>query len=422
MNRVRVKRIAPAAAAMLMLAGSTLAQQVQIIQPPGGRVFIRPQEGRVVDPEAPARLARLINELNTGDFKARTQADRELFDDQAITLPMIEQALKDHGAQSTMDTRLRLTSAARVRFMQTPRAAMGIQFWQNRNLISRVVIERTFPEFKASKSIQEGDMIVEADGVVLKGPLAQRRLQSLIVSHDPGDVIPITVRRGAEKMDFKIELGERQELPNAAFVDPNVLERAWRTRSASYVAPGSDPIVPPVTAKEWNANPLPAMRVDRATARAKGVVGLGPSVVGGGMPRGADQAYDPLGQQVLLGNLRGNGQIIFNNGQMWIAQQFDPMLEPDLPTPTPQQELTELVRARTQAAGSLAQNRNARKPVPDGQLDILKDFVARDVAMIDKQIAAIKAEMTEAGIAIPESLDGTAAQGQTQDRPPDGAP
>lgn len=422
MNRVRLQPVVLAAAGALVLAGVASAQQVHIVQPPGGNVFIRPGTGKVADPEAPARLARLIDQLNTGDFKARTQADRDLFDDQAITLPMLEQALKDRGAQSTIDTRLRLTSAARVRFMQSPRAAMGIQFWQNRNLPGRVVIERTFPEFKISKVLEPGDMIVEADGVSLKGPLAQRRLQALIVSHDPGDVVPLTVRRGAHRLDLKAELGERETLPNASFVDPTVMERAWQVRSESYVAPGSDPIVPPVGAKEWNVNPLPSTRIDRATARAKGVAGLGPSVVGGGMARGADEINDPLGQQLVLGNLRRNGQIVINNGLVWIAPQADPMIEPDLPVQTPQQELADLQRARAQATGAIAQNRNPRKPVPDGQLDILQDFVARDVAMIDKQIAAIKAEMTEAGIAVPESPGGTAAQDATQERPPAGAP
>jgi hypothetical protein len=430
MKRTREQRNRPPRRAVgpvvlgMMLAGAVtaIAQPVQIIEQHNGKVFIRSDRTRPGDPDAPARLNKLIDDLGSSDFKVRAQADRSLFDDTGITLPMLERAVKDRGPQLSIDTRLRLTSAARARFSDTPRAAMGIQFWQNGNLRDRVVIERTFPKFDASSKIEDGDMIVEADGVTLTGPSARLKFQSVIVSHDPEDVIPIVVRRGDKKVNLNVRLGRRDDLDNNNFVDPGMLERAWRVRSASYVTPEVDPIKPPVKATEWNVNPLGGMmRLDRVTARQKGVMGLGPSLAGGGMPRGAGADNDTFGQRLTAGNIRRNGQIIIN-GMVWMNPQFDPMQEPNLPAISPQQELDELMRARAQSASSVDRIRGGKRAAPDGQLVVIQEFVAKDVALIEKQIAAIRAEMTEAGLPIKEPTAETVTQDGSEAKPPPGTP
>jgi hypothetical protein len=200
-------------------------------------------------------------------------------------------------------------------------------------------------------------------------------------------------------------------------------------RSASYVSPVTDPIRPPIKGAEWSVNPLGGMgQFERLTARQKGAIGLGPSLAGGGMPRGTGLGEDPYGQRLTTGNLRRNGQIIINN-MVWFNAQFDPMQEPNLPALTPQQELDELARARAQAASSLERARpgaggggggggaGGRRLAPEGQFMVLRDFVAKDVAIIDKQNASIRAEMTEAGIPIREPQPDPLAP-EAQAKPP----
>jgi hypothetical protein len=408
-----------------LIVGSTLAQPVEIIEQRPDNVFIRDGRGQTNDPEAPARLARIIDGLAATDFQVRAQADRALFEDPGISLSMIERELNSRGEALSLDTRVRLTSAAKTRFAETPRAAMGIQFWQNGNLRDRVVIERTFPNFDANTKLEDGDMFIEVDGVPLSGPSARTRFQSVIVARDPGESVPVVIRRGDKKLSLSIRLGGRTDLPNASFVDPGMIERAWAVRSAAYVrVDGEAAIVPPLKASEWNDKPLGGQfKLDRLAARQKGAPGAGPELVGGGMPRGVDREAANNGQQLAGGIVRRNGQL-FVNGIMWMPAQFDPLAqEANLAPLSPQDELNELVRARTSAAGSVDRARNNRRAVlPDGQIVAIQDFVAKDIAMIDKQIAAIRAEMTEAGLSISEPPNEPAAHGGAEIKSPPGAP
>lgn len=395
--------------------GAAHGQQVRVIQQDRPSVFVRTDQVTGEDPEAPARLSRIIDDLNSTDFRTRCNADRALSEDTGITLRMIERELKSRGDALTLDTRERLCSAARARFNVSPRAAMGIQFWQNVNLRDRVVIEKTFPKFDAHGKIEEGDMVVEADGVKTVGPAARSRFQAVIVSHDPGDVIGLVIRRGDRRMNVDVRLGRRDELESNPGVTPDILERAWRVRAESILGPADRPIAPPTVPDNW-AERAPSFRNDRMSMRRKSMAMGGPTLVGGGMPRGAEQINAGQDSRQYAQVFRRNGQVIINNGVIFLPgfAGVDPFGDSPYPAMKPQEELAELQRARDQYALLAGKAPPGRRVLPDGPVVMAPESPTRELSIIDKQIAAVRAEMIEAGLPLPE----TAAAGQPVDEGP----
>lgn len=380
------------AGVLLSAPGMAAAQrQVPVADQP---ITVRVQIDRLAadDPEAPARLEGFIRDLQSSEFAARSRAESAIAADPGITLAMIEKALRERGPGLSPDARQRLSTIGRQRFLETPRAAMGIQFWQERSLRDRVVIERTIPNFPdAAAKLEPGDMLIEADGVSLVGPGSRDRLQAIIISHDPGEELPLVVRRGDRKLTFAVRLGRRDTLGQSLPPAPQVLERAWKHRIGNLVETAGEPIRPPVDAQAWTSVPAAFMdrRQDRVLLRHKGL-DIGPAVAGGGMARGATQDFDLIARQQLAAfGGRRNAQWL--NNQIWI-NQWEAMQEPAAPAMRPQEELDAMLEARAAAAGG----RVGVRP-QDGM-----DFGGQMLRLIDKQIAALRAEMTEQGVPIRE--------------------
>lgn len=409
----RSRRHFVCAAAVAAAGAGAWGQNLRLIEQAQPSVFVRTDRSKGDDPAAPARLAKIIEDLGSPDFKTRCRADRELSEDGFITLPMIERELKQRRDQLSLDTRERLCSAARTRFNQTPRAAMGIQFWQNVNLRDRVVIERTFPKFDASNKIEDGDMIIEADGVKISGPAARSKFQSVIVSHDPGDVIPLVIRRGDRRINTEVRLGRRDELESNPGVTSEILERAWRVRAVSILGPAEKAIAPPIAPENWTERPM-NFRGDRLSARRKSVSIGGPTLVGGGMPRGAERlnAQADGGQYAQV--FRRNGQLVIN-GMVLVAGAgaMDPFAESAYPPMSPQEELAELTRARDQYALVQGKAGGARvgRVVPDGPVIMTAEVPAKELAIIEKQISAVRAELVESGLSLPDSAAAATPEG-----------
>lgn len=387
--------------------GWKVAGQVQV-RFAGDRVTQMADE--IVDPTAPARLAELIAQLSSNDVSIRAAATTKLLQDESFTLRVIEAALKDGGGAEgklSLEARSRLLTAARDRFARTSRGAMGIQFWAN--LRDRVVVERTFENFDSSKKLQDGDMIVEADGRAISGPNARNRLQALIVSHEPGETIELVVRRGEKKEKFSVVLGKRENLRDSMMTD-EIIQRAWSVRSAAYAPAPVAPITPPIAAAQWPTQPIGQEQINRVQLRRKGVSELGPNIAGGGVPRGASLNLDQI-------NLRGFMQVAGAGGMArrrdrafnamfapGAGMSWDPSVEPAMPAMLPAEELEELARAKVRFQFEL----DAYRPKPDTgvneQAALMERIKAIEgaVRIIDKQSAAIAAELTEAGQPVPE--------------------
>lgn len=382
----------------------------------GNAVILEPvAEDQPSDEElasAAARLERLAAELGSSDFAARERASAALSIDYAITLSLIERVLLNgiEGQPLNLEARSRLLAAARDRFFRTHRAAMGIEFWRG-GLRDRVVINRTFPEFEAARKLEEGDMIVEADGHTLQGPLAQLRLQSIIVSHDPGEIIRVVVRRGDKKIPMEMRLGRREQLEQAGLSEDQLL-RAWQVRSAAIEAklaaaagdaPAEEPVRTELTGGQWlvapvgNAGLAGQARLNRAMMRQKGMDIGGPELVGGGMPRGASLTADQLNLKLMNGQIRNNRAVqAMLMPQAW---QWDLNADSGLPAMSRRQELEELARAKVKMTAELRHWDADQDLAPNDRriVEAARQERAKMLRIVERQIDAIRAEMAELG-------------------------
>lgn len=415
---IRTARTSPLLAiGAMMLAGAAVPAAAQ---QPGRIVIVEPQpqvifrgdgmpisldKGRFVaeeDPAAPARLTELIAGLGSGDVRIREQAARNLEDDRGIPLAMIEKALRDGRGTMSLEARTRLIATARDRFWRTPRGAMGIQFWNG--LSSRVVVEQTFKEFDASNKIEDGDMIVRADGREIDGPAAQQRLQAVIVSHDPGEKVSLVIRRGEKRLELEVTLGRREDLANAILTDA-IMIRAWQQRLGAMIEPDrAPPITTALGAKDWPVNPVGLNRSQ--SLRRKGVDNAGIGAVGGGLPRGADLTIDAISQRMAQGqvrNPRAAQQIIWQQNVWAGGMAWDPNAEPTMPGMTRRQEL-ELMEASRLALVRDRERLDRINPGGANQPVIINRNVpgstaspSKTLEIIDKQVRALRAEMAEHG-------------------------
>lgn len=392
----------PAAATVVctsMFGSASLAQRIEnpnvvIIRGDVAQPGLMPGRLPVVDdPEAAARLQEIVSALGSSDYRVREQASMNLTNDPAISLSMIEQVVRERGDALGLEARQRLMAAARDRFWRTPRGALGIQFWNN--LRDRVVIERTFRGFEAADLLEDGDMIIEADGRKIEGYMARNRLQSIIVSHEPNEVIQLVVRRGERIVRLNVHLGKRDDLENSTLTE-DILVRSWQVRSEAYWPAGIEPINPGVSLADWQVTSKSQERANRLAFRAKGVDVAGPNVAGGGMPRGAAIPVDQL--NIRMANaLRNN-----NRAQAMLWQQgglggWDPNVEPNVPPETRRAELQQMLQAKVKIAAELKTwEPDPSRPI-DEQLMVERSYQERlkMLEMFDKQIRAIKAEMTE---------------------------
>lgn len=328
---------------------------------------------------------RLINQLGSPDFRTREKATEQLTADDRISLSALETALRRNDL--SMESRTRLLQVARAKFSRTPRAAMGVQF--GGNLRDRVVVGKTFERFESHRLLQEGDMIVGAGGYRLEGPSGRALLQSLIVSRDPGDVLQVVVRRGAEKLTIDIPLGKFNDLDNN-FLPEDRIVRAWRLRSAGLQPQVDEPVRVKVDASAWTIDPDRLKRQELAQMRqAQEPL---PVVAGGGIGRGVIDLGDgqAVRQQVVVFN--GRNQIINVPVQV---QVFEGDMDMLLPPMSPADELAQLASSRLKLAAEMRALPDPTKLMPsDPTLTIVIER-QKQLDLLDRQRKAIEAEVAE---------------------------
>lgn len=175
-------------------------------------------------PPFPARadsgdLQPLIDQLNSTSLADRDAATLELRralaecpgDINDKTKPVVEYifaaALRDPFI--ALEQRVRLGELLRERFFRTPRAAVGVEFAALGEPKPGVILGRVVPGFPAHDQgiLRARDMIIKVNGVELSdasGPrtrtsqrllVPQERLRRIVISHNPGDVVRMTVVR-----------------------------------------------------------------------------------------------------------------------------------------------------------------------------------------------------------------------------------
>ena len=342
---------------------------------------------------SPSEIDEFVTDLQSPEFRVRDEATRRLQTDDRATLSVLEGVLRDRGSGMTLEGRERLMSIARERFDKSPRGAMGIGFGGREEdtgvkLPDRVIVGQTYEGFESFRLLERGDIISAAEGQELHGSDAQLRMQGIIVSHDPGDVIALVVRRGKQKLLLNVRLRSFNDLPNSV-IDLNRLNRAWRYRTRAIAPQAAEPVKFAVQQDDWekpvrDAFPRGFRRPNRQVEEHQL-----PAVAGGGVARGEFPEVDDgrLGQQwvILPGN--GNGRNI--QAQLLIGPGSLP--ESGRAPLTYAQELKELSMARQRETT----NNRGRGDAADAE-------VLHRLALIQKQEDAIRAEMVEKGESMPD--------------------
>ena len=409
-----------AAASVLMVGVSLAAAQGRKPPEPPPPPIALPEPGKQVDLieriEDPEQIrpvfGQLVAQLGSEKFTARRQATERLTANEQFTLEMMESALAGKGL--SLEARHRLSSIARQRFYRTPRGALGFQFGDQ--LRDPVVVKETIPRFPAAKMLEPGDLIVVADGVKLEGPSGKSLLQVVIISHDPGEKLHLTIRRGAKKMVMDVPLGRFEDLGNGgvALIEDR-LTRAWRFRVQSRMGGMGEPIRIAGATGSWISKLEDAQRkLDVAIRRDANDMPV--RFAGGGMPRAAmgdeghlfDQVTRPQ-LVVINGQVRVMNMPLFRNGMGGFNLDFDPdsgqmpiRAEDDLA------RLLDTKRALERQLGGIDPDALPEQdPRRVEKLDLKKR-----IAVITKQYDAIEAEHDEARAAASRPKPGASG---TQD-------
>jgi len=290
------------ALALSATGGVALAQ---IVDPAGPGVVTNA-------PEASAPFESLLAEFQAPELARRERASRSL-DALLEAMRLGGPRALDLAAQSSIlaeaqrsdlpiEARLRLVGALRQRFFSSPRAAMGIQF-NERALPTGVQILQTFDGFPARelKLLLPDDIIMAIDGVRVSTDIAdptsmirmRSTVQSIIISHDPGDRVAILVLRPGlapningqvkgegvlaaegQKLELLVPLGTITSLPGNGEQFSPILESAWRVRLArmGWTQTTERILASTITPSDWSRHqarpqPTPSLLTVSATAQ-----------------------------------------------------------------------------------------------------------------------------------------------------------
>lgn len=169
-------------------------------------------------------LEVLVDDLNASDLASREAAQALISTLGPEVLPELERLLT--AGELDAEQSIRLAEAAVDVFARSPRAAMGIRFG---GLIEGgVLIQSTVADagFDAETKLAANDVIVEAGG---RPMLEQNDLRIAILSRNPGETLPVRVRRNGNIIELDIVLGDLRDLAVPA-LDDTTARLAWEAR------------------------------------------------------------------------------------------------------------------------------------------------------------------------------------------------
>lgn len=195
-----------------------------------------------------AELAeRLVEELASDSFVARELAEGELQSDRSIRLEDLETQLRRDDLSA--EQRMRLLKAASLRFATEPRAAMGINLSREATELG-IGLEATVEGFDSAQKLRAGDIIAVIGEVPIRSLLD---LQAAIISRSPGEVLPVEIVRGAERLTVEVELGSWSALSSPGGLPQPSIEAAWIYRSRDYAGKGEPEIIDfDADSEAWN--------------------------------------------------------------------------------------------------------------------------------------------------------------------------
>lgn len=214
----------------------------QIAQPP-------PANGGPAD-AGEGWLEPILERLNSDDLATRERASIDLQTDVRLTLDGLQRRVTDRSHPLTAEQQLRLSEVALRLFKQTARGAMGVSFAREQTEAG-VQIGSAIDGFDAQRVLRPGDIIREMSGVPV---FTHDEARAVIVSHDPGDEVRLTVLRNNEPVEVSLRLGRFQDLQNAVPVNDRTLRDAWayRCQRTGQMSSAGMPIDTGLTLAQWD--------------------------------------------------------------------------------------------------------------------------------------------------------------------------
>ncbi len=178
---------------------------------------------QAIDPGAIARL-------DHPDLAERERATALLAE--GSTLERLR-ALEDEMRRNdlTPEQRVRLRASAQRVFDSRPRAGLGVSFAPGPEE-GPVAIGQVIAGFPAALLLRGGDILTMVAGHTLRGTA---HMQWIILSHEPGDTMPVVLRRPGINGDFstvelEVPLGNFADLDNTRELPPASLRAAYDIR------------------------------------------------------------------------------------------------------------------------------------------------------------------------------------------------
>ncbi|MCE7975237.1 MAG: PDZ domain-containing protein [Leptolyngbya sp. PLA1] len=189
--------------------------------------------------QVPEWLRGELAALGGDDLAARDAAMRRLATDPDCSLTGLEACLvgPDRPGAEVAERLLRL---AKRRFMETPRAAMGVQFSRFDAGVGGVEINGTVRGFESEAVLRPGDVIRSIGGMPTASQAAAR---CAIVSREPGERVTLDILRRGEALQVTLAMGSFAELSNAIGLDGSTLEAAWNVRCKRLGTRGAETAV-----------------------------------------------------------------------------------------------------------------------------------------------------------------------------------
>jgi hypothetical protein len=278
--------------AMLALLGPAAAQEAA---PPA-----QPQPGTDLD--------AIVADLDSASVQSRIDASNRLTSG-GFSLKQLEQKLAAPGLSP--ERRERLTAAAFRKFAAGPRGGIGIR-WNPDPSSKGVVLDMVVQGVPAAEVLRSGDRILVADGQAVEGasqmPVGSS-LRAVIVSHDPGDEIPMTISREGTTLNVTVKLVDFARVsPQQPQPDDLTVLMAWTRRLKSLAPPDAaipQPLPSGLTNADWQNTYID--ETDPGHGPTGEADGSRTRLVAGGEARGV---ANPLALQMAMPRPMANTRIV----------------------------------------------------------------------------------------------------------------
>ena len=207
-----------------------------------------PADAAPAKPIDNAWLEPLILKLDSDDLKTRERAASDIQTNVRLTLEALEQRVADTSRPLSPEQTLRINEVAVRLFRQTVRGAMGVSF--ARSVPEGVEIGQTIANFDSVRVLRAGDIIRQMDGIPI---ITMDEARAVIISHDPGDEVKLSIVRNSEPLEVSVRLGRLEDLKNAYALNDRIAREAWRIRCDRRSPPAlaSNPIDAGLTPAQW---------------------------------------------------------------------------------------------------------------------------------------------------------------------------